>query len=1006
MSGMLGGRYSIVRELSRGGGPATHYLAQDIQSRRTVAVAILHPGLTAAFDSERFLNEIRRASGLQHPHLLPIDECGRADQQVYYVSPYVDGECLRARLEREAQLPVEETVRLLGAVASALDYASRRGVLHLGITPEHILLRVDPAGGSVHPLLLNCGLLPALIAAGAPAEHTSGAPHYESPERGSGSTRPDSRSDIYALGCIGYEMLAGAPPFTGPTPEAIRARRAVDPVPSLRTLRPTVSETLALAIERALARAPARRFATGADFSEALGKGLRGSVKSTGRIKRARTGLAATLVIAAALTTLSLLRHQNRNVHEVVPSAARMAVLPFRSPERDTALVRLGRDLAATLSASLHGVGGIETADRLRIATETAGRDSLSLAEAAALAARLGASSMLFGSVVKDVERVRLRLDLFEIEDLTPVAEGIFVSAHPDSIRQLTDSAAWSVLREVWRRGQPPSPSLAGVTTRSLPALRAFLDGERDIASNRWDEAALAFRSAISADTSFWLAYARYVLVQMWRMTPVEPELLHAFRPHRTMLPERERLLIEPLLDSMLLSERIARQRAVTERFPDHWPGWFLYGDVLAHAGPRLGYDWIEAVQALRRAAALNPGLPAAWDHIYIVALVGGKDPEIASEASARLAELGSDMPDDQVLRLMEGVSKAEGLITPELDPLADSLAELMAARPATYITRHGPVGLPLQRAGYPAVQLELNRRALASRNFSLRPGLRQNLRANAAWAWAARGSWDSALTIMRQVAAERPGVIGPPRYSPPAHPPIGGPVLGIESYALAVLGAWLGVTPPALADERRPAAVAAIGPLPEEESRRDARGRMAWLDGILAYARADRRGLQQARRDAARSGYVQTPQLDRSLGAFEHALGGDRKRAGRELAALQEECAELENCNDYTPHIALHRLAAAQWLAEAGEGERARRLLRWQDAFVVWGEWLWVFSDVLAGPVYLARARLEESHGKPDKARFYFRRFLQIYDRPMPGQVHVVEEAKMALSRLSARVR
>jgi hypothetical protein len=199
--------------------------------------------------------------------------------------------------------------------------------------------------------------------------------------------------------------------------------------------------------------------------------------------------------------------------------------------------------------------------------------------------------------------------------------------------------------------------------------------------------------------------------------------------------------------------------------------------------------------------------------------------------------------------------------------------------------------------------------------------------------------------------------------------------------------------------------AVSAIAQLPDEESRRDGLGRLAWLDGILGFVRADRHAIQLARRDAARSGYYQAAMVDRSLAAFGHALAGDRRRAGRELATLDRECLDrYESCNLFTPHIAVHRLAAAQWLGEAGDVEQARRLLRWHDAegtYIPCALWTLVYT--LGAPTYLARARLEEADGDPHRAREYYRQFLRRYDQPMPSQVHLVEEARAALARLGA---
>jgi hypothetical protein len=208
---------------------------------------------------------------------------------------------------------------------------------------------------------------------------------------------------------------------------------------------------------------------------------------------------------------------------------------------------------------------------------------------------------------------------------------------------------------------------------------------------------------------------------------------------------------------------------------------------------------------------------------------------------------------------------------------------------------------------------------------------------------------------------------------------------------------------------------VSAIHLLDHEESKRDAQARVAWFDGILGYVRRDRRAIQAARAAALNSRYYQAEVVDRSLRAYDLALTGDLKRAGRELAALEDHCAnanqsfsflpETHSCNQFTPHIAVQRLAAAQWLQQAGEVEEAARLLQWVDATPFgWGGWPWVFNDALAGPTYLTRARLEETGGDSVRARAHYEEFLRRYDRPTRALAHLVEEARSSLARLSDR--
>jgi len=268
LSAALVGRYRIDRELGQGG-MATVYLAHDLKHERKAAIKVLRPELAQALGAERFLREIAIAARLNHPHILALHDSGEAGGLLFYVMPFVEGESLRDRLNREQQLPVDEAVRIAQQVASALSYAHSHDLVHRDIKPENILL----AGDEV--VVADFGIARAITAAGGEQLTSTGiavgTPAYMSPEQGSGQPQLDGRSDVFSLGCVLYEMLAGAPPFTGPTAQAIQARRLTDPVPPLRTVRETVPAQVERAIVKALAKSPADRFATAVQFAEALG---------------------------------------------------------------------------------------------------------------------------------------------------------------------------------------------------------------------------------------------------------------------------------------------------------------------------------------------------------------------------------------------------------------------------------------------------------------------------------------------------------------------------------------------------------------------------------------------------------------------------------------------------------------------------------------------------------------------------------------------------------------
>ncbi len=263
----LADRYVVDREIGSGG-MAIVYLAEDLKHRRKVALKVLRPKLAADLGSDRFLREIELAAALTHPHILPLHDSGEADGVLYYVMPYVEGESLRSRLAREKQLPVDDALQIAREVADALDYAHSQDVVHRDIKPENILL----ARG--HALVVDFGIGKALHVAGADdltqMGDSIGTPAYMSPEQVAGQQDLDGRSDLYALGCVLYEMLAGEPLFSGPTPQAVIAKHITESATSVLERRGTVPANVDQALERVLAKAPADRFTTGARFAEAL----------------------------------------------------------------------------------------------------------------------------------------------------------------------------------------------------------------------------------------------------------------------------------------------------------------------------------------------------------------------------------------------------------------------------------------------------------------------------------------------------------------------------------------------------------------------------------------------------------------------------------------------------------------------------------------------------------------------------------------------------------------
>jgi serine/threonine-protein kinase len=366
----LEGRYVLQREIGSGG-MATVYSAEDIRHARQVAIKLLRPELSAILGGERFLNEIRVTAHLQHPHILPLLDSGDAGGLLYYIMPYVEGESLRARISRERQLPIADAVRIARDVADALDYAHRHGVIHRDVKPENILLHEG------RPMVADFGIALAVRNAGGPRLTETGlsvgTPSYMSPEQATGEREVDSRSDIYSLGCVLYEMLVGEPPHTAPTVQALMTRVVTEKPRPVVEVRETVPDHVADAVHTALAKLPADRFATAGLFADALQSGTAsfGGVASGVRRSRAAsrrrwmsTALLAGGAIAAGAAGAVLLRGGRAPIvpptrlSVIVESGARGAGIGLArqlaiTPDGEK-LVYLVRENTGTLAIALH----------------------------------------------------------------------------------------------------------------------------------------------------------------------------------------------------------------------------------------------------------------------------------------------------------------------------------------------------------------------------------------------------------------------------------------------------------------------------------------------------------------------------------------------------------------------------------------------------------------------------------------------------------------------------
>jgi eukaryotic-like serine/threonine-protein kinase len=377
LAAALQDRYVIERELGRGG-MATVYLARDLKHGRDVALKVLHSELAASLGPERFQREIETVARLQHPHILTVHDSGEAAGQLWFTMPFVEGESLRDRLRREQQLPVEAALRIATDAARALQYAHEHGVIHRDIKPENLLLTKD---GST--LVADFGIARALSGGDDRLTETGisvGTPAYMSPEQATGDRTLDARTDVYALGTVLYEMLAGEPPFTGPTAQAVIAKRFSGEVPRVRRVRPSVPESVEQAVTRALAPVPADRFASATEFARALeptiatptaaptvplGSAVRAEDVTSPPLRRlARRRPVALLALGTGLIAAAagwLIFHRSRGSAPLDPDL--VAVAPFDVPDSKLSLWREG--LVDMLSRNLDGAGPVRSV-RLR----------------------------------------------------------------------------------------------------------------------------------------------------------------------------------------------------------------------------------------------------------------------------------------------------------------------------------------------------------------------------------------------------------------------------------------------------------------------------------------------------------------------------------------------------------------------------------------------------------------------------------------------------------------
>jgi tetratricopeptide (TPR) repeat protein len=990
------GRYQIVQRIG-GGGMGVVYKAHDRTLDRPVALKFLSPHLGADPEARsRLIAEARAASALDHPNIAVVHEIGtiQADEdesgadRLFIAMGYYAGRTLKQSIA-EGTLSLDDALNWGAQLAAGLARAHEAGIVHRDIKPANVIV-----GERGEVRIVDFGLvkLAGLDITGEGV--TPGTIAYMSPEQLRGD-RVDARTDVWSAGVVLYEMIAGTRPFRGDRDAVVIAAIRNDEPAPLLAVRPEVPEALGGIVERCLRKDAAARFSDGGELSAALERvreqlahratpADRTGLPGPGRRRRILLG---TVLVVAAAAALLFTRPGPQPV-DSASSASTILVLPFLPPPGDTALARLGRDLVITLSATLDGLGDFRTVDASTVFAHMPddGAGSFDPDRGAELARRLGAGRLLVGSLAGNGPAIRADARILTIGGANDINDIVRASAdvQADSLFALTDSLTLGLVRGLLSGRDGPIPSLGALTTRSVPALRAYVDGEQSLASGDMGRAVAAFDRAFAADSTFWFAYWRSLYPRVYERTGADQAVLADVIRHRDELPERDRLLIEARMEPTV-GGRQAALKSLAERYDSYWPAAWELANLQVHWTPPLGTTLADSRASLERVVALNPRFAAAWSHLFLVAAFQG-DVGRARSALEALERLVDPREPRWEATLLDSHTMIEALenggnASPERETAITNLfRRLVAQVPGASWGRAGaftPVGLA-------PLQIRLNRRLLASEPVQSHAA---DLRMGTAMTWAARGAWDSAAV---ELDAWR-GVATDPRDA-------------LRAYGFGVIATLVG----AWDDERvaalRRAAVnaAAVGDA-------DDRGELAWLDGVHAYSRADTAGLLDARNRVQRSGGSRTASLDQSLAGLEQALRGDESTAARTLERVELNDAEAwagSSRGSRHPYLTtINRLHAGRWLLADGDTTGALRILQWWQALP--GTEAALREGLASWPVIpfvlIEQARIADARGRVEEATLHYLRIVRLYDLPsMPQGAAILTEATNALERLT----
>jgi len=661
----LGGAYRVEKELG-GGGMSRVFVAEETRLARKVVIKVLPPDLALEMRIDRFNREIQLSASLQHPHIVPLLAAGGYEDLLYYTMPFVEGEALRTRLSRAGELPVKDAVRILKDVADALAYAHARGVVHRDIKPDNVLLSGN------HAVVADFGVAKAVSQAKTESGLTSvgvalGTPAYMAPEQAAGDPNIDHRADIYAFGAMAYEMLTGRSPFAGLAPHQMLAAHVTEPVVPITDKRPALPPALAQLVMACLEKNPADRPQSASDILQTLESmaTTSGSVAATSPVATARhvmrrprnrwaaVALLALVVLAAGWFTL-------RPRGETVLDPNRVAIAPFDVyGGGDLSLWREG--LVDVLSRSLDGAGPLRTVSPTLVVRHWQGA-RVDPQSAQILGRETGAGTVVAGLLIGAGDSVRVQTFLIDVQGTNPLLAEFELREQADRMDRVADSLTVRVLRELNRTRTIGFVRGGSLGSRSLPALKAFLQGEQFLRRSDWDSSVAYHQRAIALDSGFTLAWSHAGMAVGWQHSAGDSlsrlyklragAMNHGLAPRESLIVQAESIAAVVYQGPQFLGGKwwtygkrlIATLDEAVRRYPNDPELWYMLGDARYHAGGLARVQPSTALEAFDRAIALDSAFTPSYVHAIGLALDAGGDAagRRYAEAFLRAGAMGS----------------------------------------------------------------------------------------------------------------------------------------------------------------------------------------------------------------------------------------------------------------------------------------------------------------------------------------------------------------------------